>query len=100
MREGKPGPVLIDFPLDIQMGELEFDIEAYEPKQIVVAVPDPEKINKAIDMLSEAENPVIIMGGGVRLAEAEEALIHFAEDYQIPIITTYMAKGEFLKIIL
>ena len=93
MREGKPGPVLIDFPLDIQMGELEFDIEAYEPKQIVVAVPDPEKINKAIDMLSEAENPVIIMGGGVRLAEAEEALIHFAEDYQIPIITTYMAKG-------
>ena len=93
MREGKPGPVLIDFPLDVQMGELEFDIESYEPKEINKVMPDPEKIEKAIEMLSEAENPLIIMGGGVRLAEAEEALIRFAEEYQLPVITTYMAKG-------
>ena len=85
MREGKPGPVLIDFPLDVQMGELEFDIESYEPKEINKVMPDPEKIEKAIEMLSEAENPLIIMGGGVRLAEAEEALIRFAEEYQIPV---------------
>lgn len=93
MRSGKPGPVLIDFPLDVQMAELEFDIDQYEAKEIPVAAPDPDKIAQAVQMLKDAKSPIIIMGGGVILAEAEKELVSFAEEYQIPVITTYMAKG-------
>lgn len=93
MREGKRGPVVIDFPLDVQMGELEFDIDSYEAKPVEAVKPDMPEIEKAISMLEEAENPVIIMGGGVILSEAEDALVKFAETYDIPVITTYMAKG-------
>ncbi len=93
MREGKPGPVVIDFPLDVQCAELEFDIDAYEPKAVPQVKPDLAQIDEAVKMLSEAENPVIIMGGGVILSEAQDKLVKFAEEYQIPIITTYMAKG-------
>lgn len=93
MREGKRGPVVIDFPLDVQMGELEFDIKAYESKPVEAVRPDTGLIDQAIDLLASAENPVIIMGGGVILSESEKSLIHFAEKYEIPVITTYMAKG-------
>lgn len=93
MRSGKPGPVLIDFPLDVQMAELEFDIEKYTAKEVEEVVPDSELIDQAIDMLASAESPIIIMGGGVILSESEKELTAFAEEYQIPVITTYMAKG-------
>lgn len=93
MRSGKPGPVLIDFPLDVQMAELEFDIEKYTAKEVEEVVPDPELIDQAIEMLASAESPIIIMGGGVILSESEKELTAFAEEYQIPVITTYMAKG-------
>ncbi len=93
MRAGKPGPVLIDFPLDVQMAELEFDIAQYEAKEVEQVLPDQELIDQAIDMLASAKSPVIIMGGGVTLSESEPELIAFAEKYQIPVITTYMAKG-------
>lgn len=93
MRAGKPGPVLIDFPLDVQMAELEFDIEQYTVREVEQITPDPELIDQAIDLLASAESPVIIMGGGVILSESEQELTAFAEKYQIPVITTYMAKG-------
>ena len=93
MREGKRGPVVIDFPLNVQNTEFEFDIDAYEPKEVPQVKPDLEKIDEAVKILAEAENPVIIMGGGVILSEAQDKLVKFAEDYQIPVITTYMAKG-------
>lgn len=93
MRAGKPGPVLIDFPLDVQMAELEFDIAQYTAKEVEQTAPDPAQIEQAVDLLASAESPVIIMGGGVILSESEQELTAFAEKYQIPVITTYMAKG-------
>ena len=93
MRAGKPGPVLIDFPLDVQMAELEFDITQYTAKEVEQTAPDPAQIEQAVDLLASAESPVIIMGGGVILSESEQELTAFAEKYQIPVITTYMAKG-------
>ena len=93
MRAGKPGPVLIDFPLDVQMAELEFDIAQYTAKEVEQTAPDPALIDQAVDLLASAESPVIIMGGGVILSESEQELTAFAEKYQIPVITTYMAKG-------
>lgn len=93
MRSGKPGPVLIDFPLDVQMAETEFDIDAYEAIPVEEVRPDMGQIREAVAMLKEAKAPIIIMGGGVILSESERELVEFAEEYQIPVITTYMAKG-------
>ncbi|WP_086313443.1 tartronate-semialdehyde synthase [Enterococcus sp. 7F3_DIV0205] len=93
MRSGKPGPVLLDLPLDIQQVEIDFDINEYEPKKVETVKATPTQINQVLDMINASKAPVIIMGGGVILAKAEKELIQFAERLQIPIIQTYMAKG-------
>ena len=93
MRSGKPGPVLIDLPLDVQLADIDFDIESYEPMEVDIPTLKSNDIGKALDMLSASISPVIIMGGGVTLSECENELLAFAEYLQIPVITTYMAKG-------
>jgi tartronate-semialdehyde synthase len=90
---GKPGPVLLDLPLDVQNAEIEFDIDTYLPSRTKAPQPSKAAIEKAVKLLDAAKNPVIIMGGGVILAKAEKALVEFAEYMGIPVITTYMAKG-------
>jgi tartronate-semialdehyde synthase len=90
---GRPGPVLIDLPLDVQNAQIEFDISLYKPSKLKTPKPPKAAIEKAVKMLDEAKNPVIIMGGGVILARAEKKLVEFAEYMGIPVITTYMAKG-------
>jgi len=92
-REGRPGPVLIDLPLDVQMADIAYDPAADAPLAYEMPAPNPTQIAKAVDMLLAAENPVLIMGGGVLLAEATEAFIEFAEYLSLPVITTYMATG-------
>lgn len=92
-REGKPGPVLIDLPLDIQNSDIEFDSEKYMPIPIQKHSPDQNDIETAVRMLNEAKEPAMIMGGGVIEADACDECIRFAELMQIPVITTYMAKG-------
>jgi len=92
-RSGRPGPVLIDLPLDIQMKEIEYDPVQDKPLLIDKVLPDMDKIKKAVDMLLEAKNPIIIMGGGVILSGAAKECVEFAEHMSIPVITTYMAKG-------
>lgn len=92
-RSGKPGPVVIDLPLNIQNTYIDYDPNSYVPYEIDRVKPDITKIKEAIKLLDEAKNPVIIMGGGVVLSDAVEECIKFAEYMQIPVITTYMAKG-------
>ncbi|MDR1899620.1 MAG: glyoxylate carboligase [Treponema sp.] len=92
-RSGRPGPVLIDLPLDMQTADIEFDIDLYKPSKIRMPKPPAAAVEKAVRLLDEAERPVIIMGGGVILAGAGKALVEFAEYMDIPVITTYMAKG-------
>ena len=93
MRSGKPGPVLLDLPLDIQQAEIDFDIDSYQPAEVPTLEPMKEEIALAVDMLAASKAPVILMGGGVTLAKAEKEVIALAEELQIPIIQTYMAKG-------
>ncbi len=93
MRSGKPGPVLLDLPLDVQQAEIDFDIQQYTPARVEKKEPDAQAIDQALAMLSAAKAPVIIMGGGVTLSESEKDVIELAELLQIPVITTYMAKG-------
>jgi tartronate-semialdehyde synthase len=92
-RSGRPGPVLIDLPLDIQLANIEFDISLYKPSTQNAPKPPKSSIEKAIKLLDEAKNPLLIMGGGVILSGAEKALLEFAEYMSLPVITTYMAKG-------
>jgi tartronate-semialdehyde synthase len=90
---GRPGPVLIDLPLDVQNAQIEFDADLYVPSRLKTPRPPKAAIEKAVQMLDEAKNPVIVMGGGVILSKTEKELLSFAEYMDIPIITTYMAKG-------
>src|SRR6202163_3791394 len=57
MRAGRPGPVLIDLPFDVQMAEIEFDIDAYEPIAVEKPKASRKQLEKALDMLTAAERP-------------------------------------------
>ena len=93
-REGRPGPVLIDLPLDVQKGEdIEYDPATDGPLAYITPEPNPKAISAALDMLAAAERPLILAGGGVILSEASEELVGFAEDLGIPVSPTYMGKG-------
>jgi tartronate-semialdehyde synthase len=93
MRSGRPGPVLIDLPIDVQMGEIEFDEDTYEP--LVPYKPEATRAQaeKALTMLNEAERPLIIAGGGIINADACDLLVAFAELTGIPVIPTLMGWG-------
>jgi tartronate-semialdehyde synthase len=92
-REGRPGPVLVDLPLDVQKLEIPFDLESYVSLPVAKPGPDPAQITRALDMLLAAQNPVLIMGGGVLLSGASERFVELAEYLALPVITTYMATG-------
>jgi tartronate-semialdehyde synthase len=93
MREGRPGPVLIDLPLDVQKEEIEYDPETDEPLPIFRAAPGQKQVAKALDMLLEAERPLMLLGGGVIIADACQEFRAVAEALQIPVVTTYMGKS-------
>jgi acetolactate synthase-1/2/3 large subunit len=94
---GRPGPVLIDIPKDVQQNEApmnfpdEFRIRGYHPW----TDPDIVQIEKAIDMLLAAEKPIILAGGGVTISSAFAELQSIAELLMIPVVTTFKGKGCF-----
>ena len=86
----RPGPVLIDLPIDVQLAEIEFDIDSYEPMPVYKPKATKAQIEKALTMLNEAERPLLVSGGGVINADASEKLQEFAEIMGIPVIPTLM----------
>lgn len=93
MKEGRPGPVLIDLPLDVQKEIIEYDPETDLPLPIFRAGPGGVQIKKAVDMLLAAKNPVLLLGGGVILADACKPFAALAEALQIPVVASYMGKS-------
>jgi tartronate-semialdehyde synthase len=93
MRSGRPGPVLIDLPFDVQMAEIEFDPEIYEPLPVYKPRATVAQIDKALEMLNEAERPLIIAGGGIINADASDLLRAFAELTSVPVVPTLMGWG-------
>ena len=93
MRSGRPGPVLIDLPFDVQVAEIEFDIDTYEPLPVYKPKASKKQLEKAFDMLCAAKKPVIITGGGVINADAADLLVEFAELTGVPVIPTLMGWG-------
>lgn len=94
-RSGRPGAVLVDIPKDIQResGDEEYpetvEIRGYRPTTNVHV----GQIKRALSALARARRPLLLAGGGVRVARAEDELTAFAELTGIPVVTTIMGKG-------
>ncbi len=95
-QEGRPGPVLIDIPRDVQLelAEAEF-LEVTAPKTPEVSEEAMERLKEAARLINEAERPLIISGHGVMTSGATKELLSLAERSGIPVITTLLGLGSF-----
>ncbi|MDY5840173.1 MAG: acetolactate synthase large subunit [Corynebacterium camporealensis] len=94
---GRPGPVLVDIPKDVQNSTLEYhfppklNLPGYKP----TTTPHRRQINQAVKLIAKSKKPVLYVGGGVIKANAHRELLEFAEYTGIPVVTTLMALGAF-----
>ncbi|MGB0682089.1 MAG: glyoxylate carboligase [Magnetovibrionaceae bacterium] len=93
MRSDRPGPVLIDLPIDVQMAEIEFDIDTYEPLPVNKPECTRAQAEKALGMMMAAERPLIVAGGGIINSDACDLLVELAELTNTPVIPTLMGWG-------
>ncbi|MQA60630.1 MAG: glyoxylate carboligase [Actinophytocola sp.] len=93
MRSGRPGPVLIDLPVDVQQAEIDFDPDTYEPLPVYRPEASRGQIEKALAMLVASERPLLVAGGGIINADAADELVEFAELVNVPVIPTLMGWG-------
>ncbi|MFL4475961.1 glyoxylate carboligase [Paeniglutamicibacter sp. MACA_103] len=93
MRSARPGPVLLDLPINVQMAEIEFDIDAYEPLTPDKPAATRGQAEKVLDLLVASKHPMIIAGGGVINANASDKLVELAELLNIPVSPTLMGWG-------
>ena len=96
-RSGRPGPVHVDIPVDVQRAVTEFiwpkeaTIRSYRPK----VQGHPKQIEKAVELLENAERPLLYVGGGAILSGAHEEVMELSEKAAIPVVHTLMANGAF-----
>ncbi|HEX9080150.1 MAG TPA: biosynthetic-type acetolactate synthase large subunit, partial [Desulfuromonadaceae bacterium] len=96
-RSGRPGPVLVDLPKDVQIAQTEFvypetiEIRGYKPN----LTGHPRQVEKAVAMLLAAHRPVVYVGGGVVLGNASDELTTLARMLSLPVTTTLMGLGAF-----
>ncbi len=93
MREGRPGPVLIDLPIDVQLTEIDFDPDLYEPLPVQKPAASRKQVERALSMMVGAERPLIVAGGGIVNADAADLLVEFAEITGVPVVPTLMGWG-------
>ena len=93
MRSSRPGPVLIDLPIDVQMSEIEFDPDTYESLPAYKPSASRAQIEKALTLLNEADKPLLVAGGGVINSDASDLLVEFAELTGVPVVPTLMGWG-------
>ena len=96
-RTGRPGPVLVDIPVDVQLQDTDFnypdnvELRSYRPTYNG----HPGQVKKALKLIYASRKPVIIAGGGVVMSNASGELLRFAEKFNIPVTTTLMGLGGF-----
>jgi acetolactate synthase-1/2/3 large subunit len=96
MLTGRPGPVHIEVPMDVQALSAEVVIHDLARRlPLGIAHPDPAAVDAAARILTAAERPVIVVGGGAVTAEASAAVKSLAEALSIPVVTTWNGKGAF-----
>lgn len=94
---GRPGPVLIDIPKDVQNAKVtsffneEVDIPGYKPE----LVPDSMKLREVAKEISKAKRPLLYIGGGVIHSDGSDELIKFARENRIPVVSTLMGLGAY-----
>ncbi len=94
VRNGRPGPVLVEFPVDVLREEVDEPI-AYQPSTHLRTGPDPEAVSEAARVLVAAQRPVIYAGQGVHYAQGWEALRELAELLAAPVTTSLQGKSAF-----
>jgi len=94
---GRPGPVLLDIPKDVQQneGKFTFPDEVRVPGYHPWADPDIANTARAVELLLSAQKPIILAGGGVIISSAFAELQSIAELLMIPVVTTFKGKGAF-----
>ncbi|WP_456285907.1 glyoxylate carboligase [Microbacterium sp. JZ70] len=93
MRSGRPGPVLIDLPIDVQLTEIEFDIDLYEPLPIARPEATRGQLEAVLNLIESSERPVLVAGGGIINADASDDFVALAEELGLPVIPTLMGWG-------
>jgi acetolactate synthase-1/2/3 large subunit len=94
-RNGRPGPVWLDIPLDVQAAQVdEADLKRFDPSE--VAEPAnlgllKNQVSEAIRLLNQSERPVVLVGNGVRLSKAIDDFLQLIEILQVPVLTTWKA---------
>lgn len=94
--EGRPGPVLVDIPSNLQVEELDWpDEKEQEKPQNPLPKADAASIEKAADVLNKAERPLLLAGGGALHSNAQDELVQLAEKLDMPVVNTLMGVGAF-----
>ncbi len=95
-RSGRPGPVLVDLPKDVQIAETDFtppddglEMPGYHPQEMG----DPALVQQAAELINQAERPVVLAGQGVLMSGAMDALRRFVEKTETPVALTLLGKG-------
>lgn len=93
--EGAPGPVMLEIPIDVLFNRIAEPARTARKETVTFSAPAPstEETHRILEMLSEAERPAILCGGGALLSQASEALVRFAELTGIPVYTNNKARG-------
>ncbi|MDY7040475.1 MAG: biosynthetic-type acetolactate synthase large subunit [Chloroflexota bacterium] len=97
-RSGRPGPVLIDLPKDVQQAETDFgppEEEVWLPGYRPDSLSDPEAVRRAAELINDAQRPVILAGHGILMSGAMETLRAFVEKTETPVALTLLGKGGF-----
>ena len=94
-REGRPGPVLVDIPSNLQVEELEWPDEGEQAAQSVLPQADAASIAKAAEALNKAQRPVLLVGGGALYSGAQDELTALADKIDLPVVNTLMGVGAF-----
>lgn len=94
---GRPGPVLIDITKDAQFGKMDFTYEKCNSVRSYIPKPklDVSELEKAAELINQAEKPYLLIGQGILLAEAENELLQFVEKSGIPVASTLLGLGAF-----
>ncbi|URZ03423.1 Acetolactate synthase large subunit [Clostridium felsineum] len=92
-KSGRPGPVLIDVPKDVTAAECEYEPKA--PEEIKKLEVSDKKVDEAVELILESKKPVIIVGGGCNISEAQKELKNFQEKLKCPVCATMMGLGAF-----
>ncbi|MGT2964096.1 acetolactate synthase large subunit [Streptococcus acidominimus] len=92
---GRPGPVVLDIPKDVQETVVDFyyDDTVHLPSYQPTVIPNGLQVKKILQQLSLSKKPLILAGGGVNYADAHKELIAFAERYRIPVVSTLLGLG-------